>query len=54
MITIKELEDLYKEICNSRSGEGWFDFDRFTYHTDVGYALEGMRILIEIIKDRFG
>ena len=55
MITIKDIEDLYQEIEDSGAiGEGCIVFDSFVYYTDSGYALEGMRILIEIIKDRFG
>ena len=55
MITKKKIDKLYQYIEDRGAiGEGCIVFDSFVYYTDAGYALEGMRILIEIIKDRFG
>jgi hypothetical protein len=46
------LEKTYADFCNSEGGEGWLRIDGKEYTTDVGYALEGMRIFMEVYKRR--
>ena len=46
------LETTYADFCNCEGGEGWLEIDGKEYFTDVGYALEGMRIFMEVFKRR--
>lgn len=46
------LEKTYADFCKCESGEGWLRIDGIDYYTDVGYALEGMKIFMEVFKQR--
>jgi hypothetical protein len=46
------LEKTYNDLCKCEGGEGWLKIDGKEYSTDVGYALEGMRIFMEVFKRR--
>lgn len=46
------LEKTYADFCNSEGSEGWLRIDGIDYYTDVGYALEGMKIFMEVYKRR--
>lgn len=46
------LEKTYADFCNSEGSEGWMKIDGKKYSTDVGYALEGMEIFMEVFKQR--
>lgn len=44
----KTIEDFHK--CEG--GESWLKIDGEEYHTDVGYAFEGMEIFVKVLKKR--
>lgn len=46
------LEKTYNDFCNCDGGEGWLKIDGKEYVTDVGYAIEGVEIFMEILKRR--
>lgn len=46
------LEKTYADFCNCDGGEGWLKIDGKEYVTDVGYAIEGVEIFMEILKRR--
>ena len=46
------LEKTYADFCNSEGGEGWLKIDGKEYSTDVGYAIEGLDIFMEVFKRR--
>lgn len=46
------LEKTYADIRECKGGEGWLEIDGKEYYTDVGYAIEGMLIFMEVIKQR--
>lgn len=46
------LEKTYADFCECESGEGWLKIDGKEYFTDVGYAIDGMRIFMEVLKQR--
>lgn len=46
------LEKTYDDFCKCESGEGWLRIDGREYFTDVGYVIEGMRIFMEVFKQR--
>lgn len=46
------LEKTYTDFCQCDGGEGWLRIDDKEYATDAGYALEGMRIFMEVFKQR--
>lgn len=46
------LEKTYADLCNSEGGEGWMKIDDKEYSTDVAYALEGISIFMEVLKQR--
>lgn len=46
------LEKTYNDFCNCDGGEGWLKIDGKEYVTDVGYAIEGVEIFMEIFKRR--
>ena len=49
---VELLEKTYADFCNSEGGEGWLRIDGKEYSTDVGYAIEGMGIFMEVFKRR--
>ena len=46
------LEKTYADFCSCEGGEGWLKIDGKEYSTDVGYALEGISIFMEVFKQR--
>ena len=46
------LEKTYADFCKCEGGEGWLKIDGKEYYTDVGYAIDGMRIFMEVFKQR--
>jgi len=46
------LEKTYADFCSCEGGEGWLKIDGKEYNTDVGYAIEGMSIFVEVLKQR--
>lgn len=48
----KLLDKTFDDFCKCEGGEGWLKIDGKEYSTDVGYALEGMRIFTEVFKRR--
>ena len=46
------LEKTYNDFCNCGGGEGWLEIDGKEYVTDAGYAIEGVKIFMEIFKRR--
>jgi ArsR family metal-binding transcriptional regulator len=46
------LEKTYADFCRCEGGEGWLKIDGKEYSTDAGYALEGMRIFMEVFRQR--
>lgn len=46
------LEKTYADFCECESGEGWLKIDGKEYSTDAGYAIDGMRIFMEIFSIR--
>ena len=46
------LEKTYSDFCNCDGGEGWLKIDGKEYVTDTGYAIEGVKIFMEIFKRR--
>ena len=46
------LEKTYDDFCRCEGGEGWLKIDGKEYSTDAGYALEGMRIFMDVFKQR--
>ena len=46
------LEKTYDDFCKCEGDEGWMKIDGKEYSTDAGYALEGMRIFMEVFKRR--
>lgn len=48
----EELEKTYIDFCRCESGEGWLRIDGKKYFTDVGYALEGIKIFMKVFKQR--
>lgn len=46
------LEKTYNDFCNCDGGEGWLKIDGKEYVTDVGYAIDGVEIFMEILKRR--
>lgn len=46
------LEKTYADFCECEGGEGWLKIDGKEYSTDVGYAIDGMRIFMEVLKQR--
>jgi len=49
---VELLEKTYADFCNCEGGEGWLRIDGKEYSTDVGYAIEGMGIFMEVFKRR--
>ena len=47
---IKLLDDTLEEFYNCDGGDVSFIFKDETYHTDTGYAIEGIEIFIARIK----
>lgn len=56
LISRKEIVDmidkLYDDFCNSEGGESSCTIDGNTYHSDMGYAFEGIEMFIEVFKKR--
>ena len=48
----KLLDKTFDDFCNCPGGEGYFHIDGEDYNTDAGYALEGMKIFITVLKKR--
>ncbi len=48
------LDKTFDDFCNCPGGEGSFEIDGEVYGTDAGYALEGMKIFIHVLKKRMG
>ena len=46
------LEKTYDDFCKCEGGEGWLKIDGKEYGTDVGYAIEGVDIFMEVFKRR--
>lgn len=46
------LEKTYDDFRKCKGGEGWLKIDGKEYFTDVGYAIDGMRIFVEVFKQR--
>jgi len=49
---VELLEKTYADFCNCEGGEGWLRIDGKEYSTDVGYAIEGLNIFMEVFKRR--
>lgn len=49
---IRLLEDTQQEFEKSDGGQASFVFDDKTYHTDTGYALDGIEFFIERVKTK--
>ena len=49
---LKLLEDTYKECDNCVGGDSFFRFGDKIYYTDTPYALKGIEIFIERIKEK--
>lgn len=49
---LKLLEKTYADFIYSEGGEGWLRIDGKEYSTDVGYAIEGLDIFMEVFKRR--
>lgn len=47
------LDDLYGEILDCPGGESYIVIDGKKYNSDIGYALEGMEIFLDVVKRRF-
>lgn len=45
------MEDLYEEFENN-GGDSYFEIDGEKYYTDAGYALDGIRIFIKVMRKR--
>lgn len=52
LIFSRILEKTYNDFCNCEGGEGWLKIDNKEYVTDVGYAIDGVEIFMEILKRR--
>lgn len=52
ILLTKLLDDTQKDILNSDMGESYLRIDGKEYYTDMGYALEGIEMFIEILKER--
>lgn len=48
----KLLDKTFDDFCNCTGGEGWLKIDGKEYSTDVGYAIEGINIFMEVFKQR--
>ena len=46
------LEKTYDDFRKCKGGEGWLKIDGKEYSTDAGYAIDGMRIFVEVLKQR--
>ena len=46
------LKKTYTDICECEGGEGCFEINGKEYYTDVGYAIDGMLIFMEVFKQR--
>ncbi len=46
------LEKTYIDFCECDGGEGWLKIDGKEYITDVGYAMDGIRIFMKVFKKR--
>lgn len=46
------LEKTYSDFCECEGGEGYLKIDGKEYNTDAGYAIEGMSIFVEVLKQR--
>ena len=51
-IKIELIDKTLKDFLESEGGESWLRIDGKEYNTDVGYALEGMEIFVEVLKKR--
>ena len=49
---IELLDKTYNDFLNSDCGDSYCIIDGETYRSDMGYALEGMRMIIEVLKKR--
>lgn len=49
---IKIIDNTLKDFYECDGGESWLRIDGEEYTTDVGYALEGMEIFVEVLKKR--
>lgn len=47
---IKLIEDTLQEFYDCGGGDAAFIFDDETYHTDTGYAIEGIEAFVDRIK----
>ena len=51
-ISFDDLIALRDEIYESECGSSFLVFDGVEYHTDIGYAFEGIDIFFEILERR--
>lgn len=49
---IKLLEDTQKELIESSGGSSYFIVNGEKYYTDTTYALDGIGLFIDIIKNK--
>lgn len=48
---INLMSDLYEELSEN-GGNSYFEIDGKRYSVDAGYALDGIRIFIEVLRKR--
>lgn len=51
-ILIDEIDKLLDDFKNCDCGESYMVIDGHEYHTDVGYAFDGIYAFAEILKER--
>ena len=44
------LMQAIEEIQNAPCGDSWIEIRGVTYETDVGYAMDGIRILVDVCE----
>ena len=54
MIDELSLQRLIRDFYNSPHGESWLEYKGELYSMDVGYAFQGIDIILRLIEKEFG
>ena len=49
---MKLIDKTYEDFKNAPGGEGWCEIDGKEYQSDMGYALEGIDMFVDVLKSR--